>query len=568
MTQMQVHQWMQESEQILNQARQAIEESRSEQVRQLAEQLPDSAAESDAPISMAIAGQYSAGKSTIVKALTGREDIATGAGITTDQIHIYEWNGIRVVDTPGIDTSIRPEHDELAYDAISRADLLMFVITSGLFDSHIAGEYRRLTIDRGKGYETILVVNKMGHHAEGNSAEAQAIITEALREPLAPFSPEDLLIAFTDAESALEARVETDPEATAYLEGEGNLDGLVENLNMLVHQKGLAARQTTALYAIEQVLQTAIEREPTEDPDADALALIYNQHIRTINESRTLLRTSVHSAIDHATSQIRNAGADLAGHFHPEATSGEIDAASKRTEKRIDDIVTELVRETEEIARQITPDLDARLRDLNESEFHRKTFSNIEMRGQGQSWTGAAKVTADGTRKLGRLAKDLSINSSAVAQGATGLARFSGSAAHGAVLNIGHLFGYSFRPWQAVRFASFIGRAAPFLPIAGAVIDIALQAYEEHRERQRSRKMEELRQEVRNEFLKISAEVGGTFAREWDKIIEEAMDKPLAELNSRRQELNNLRQEQNEHLGHLGAAFQSAQDLIRRIHAA
>ena len=53
-------------------------------------------------IRLVFAGQYSAGKSSILKMLTGRADIAIGADITTQQAHTYDWNGIEVVDTPGI----------------------------------------------------------------------------------------------------------------------------------------------------------------------------------------------------------------------------------------------------------------------------------------------------------------------------------------------------------------------------------------------------------------------------------------------------------------------------------
>ena len=46
-------------------------------------------------IKLVFAGQYSAGKSSILKMLTGRNDIAIGAGITTQKAHSYDWNGLR-----------------------------------------------------------------------------------------------------------------------------------------------------------------------------------------------------------------------------------------------------------------------------------------------------------------------------------------------------------------------------------------------------------------------------------------------------------------------------------------
>ena len=69
-----------------------------------------------AAIKLVFAGQYSAGKSSILKMLTERTDIAIGADITTQQAHTYDWNGIEVVDTPGIHTQLRPDHDEISYN--------------------------------------------------------------------------------------------------------------------------------------------------------------------------------------------------------------------------------------------------------------------------------------------------------------------------------------------------------------------------------------------------------------------------------------------------------------------
>ena len=73
-------------------------------------------------IRLVFAGQYSAGKSTIIKNLTGRTDIRTGGGITTEEVQEYDWNGIKIIDTPGIHTEQRPDHDEKSYQAILALD--------------------------------------------------------------------------------------------------------------------------------------------------------------------------------------------------------------------------------------------------------------------------------------------------------------------------------------------------------------------------------------------------------------------------------------------------------------
>ena len=137
-------------------------------------------AEKSDRVRIVFAGQYSAGKSSIIKMLTGDDTVATGAEITTQETHTYEWNGLEIVDTPGVHTTLRPDHDEISYKAIAAADILVFVVTNELFDSYMADHFRRLAIDKDKAGEMILVVNKMDRAAGGNTPAQQDIIREDL----------------------------------------------------------------------------------------------------------------------------------------------------------------------------------------------------------------------------------------------------------------------------------------------------------------------------------------------------------------------------------------------------
>ena len=84
------------------------------------------------PVSLVFAGQYSAGKSTIIRALTHDPTIVSGLGVTTTETHCYNWNGLNVIDTPGICTGRYSDHDEKAQRAIANADMLVYVVTEDL----------------------------------------------------------------------------------------------------------------------------------------------------------------------------------------------------------------------------------------------------------------------------------------------------------------------------------------------------------------------------------------------------------------------------------------------------
>ena len=55
-----------------------------------------------AALTVAFVGQYNAGKSTTISALTGRRDVRIDSDVATNETSVYQWNGIKVIDTPGL----------------------------------------------------------------------------------------------------------------------------------------------------------------------------------------------------------------------------------------------------------------------------------------------------------------------------------------------------------------------------------------------------------------------------------------------------------------------------------
>lgn len=79
-----------------------------------------------------------------------------------------------------------------------------------------------------------------------------------------------------------------------------------------------------------------------------------------------------------------------------------------------------------------------------------------------------------------------------------GISSASGSSLHNIVLNVGHFFGKSFRPWEAVRWASNIAKVAKFgIPVITAGIDIWMQLHEEKKENERLTQIKE----SKNQFI-------------------------------------------------------------------
>lgn len=81
--------------------------------------------------SIALFGRTMTGKSTLMEILTDGDgrSIGKGAQRTTRDVRTYHWKGLRITDVPGVAAFEGAEDEKLAFEAASKADLVLFLIT-------------------------------------------------------------------------------------------------------------------------------------------------------------------------------------------------------------------------------------------------------------------------------------------------------------------------------------------------------------------------------------------------------------------------------------------------------
>ncbi|MBW4599106.1 MAG: 50S ribosome-binding GTPase [Calothrix sp. FI2-JRJ7] len=108
--------------------------------------------------SIAFMGKTKAGKSTLHAIMTGEgwDAIGVGKQRTTRSNRVYEWNNLRIIDTPGIGAPDGKTDEEIAQSVISESDVICYVVTN---DSIQESEFKFLRLLKENAKPLIILLN-------------------------------------------------------------------------------------------------------------------------------------------------------------------------------------------------------------------------------------------------------------------------------------------------------------------------------------------------------------------------------------------------------------------------
>ena len=337
--------------------------------------LPKTFPDDSDKIKLVFIGQFSAGKSSLIKMLTG-EDVEIGAAITTQTATPYEWNGLEIIDTPGIHTELRPDHDEITYGQINHAALLIFVITNEGFSQHIGDHFRELAIKQKRAANMVLVVNKMDRTALGNVREQQQIIYADLKKVTTPYDPKQLYISFTDTESYFNALAESDERRKQRRLEKSGREVFIANLNRFVAEKGILQKINLPLNTIAAEIRSA-SGGSFADKDIQSL-------IATDNKRKEILLDSKRQCLNDINALVANFKAEISQLGRETAESAVNSGDNKKAQEIItaaNDKVHDLYKDySEKIfarVKETLKDLDKTLTDYDNSAFVMQVNKNI-----------------------------------------------------------------------------------------------------------------------------------------------------------------------------------------------
>ena len=433
-------------------------------------------------LSIAFVGQYSSGKSTIISAMTGNKHIKIDANVATDTVSKYDWHDIILMDTPGILAGKVERHDEATKNALKESDLIFYVLTSQLFDDVVFNNFIDLAYNQHLADKMFIVINKMGMES-GEYDELVKNYTQSLNKTFSEkgYNIEDFPISFIDANDYIDGVEENDPEFIEL----SHFEHFVDMLNTFVEQKGLIKKQFDTPVRILQSYLKNIEVSTVDKTLCD----FYNQFEQKLTSSQKEIKRDVEQILYSFDSSSMNEVINLSNEI------GSIDETewTKKQNNLNDRLKTMISDASDRIETLINQSYDRLLQEINEfsgKDALVKYAESIEGKINSPSVSIEEKKSLTIQKKSLDLLRQGANKVSGMAPGVDklfgGISGASGSSLHEVVLNIGHFFGKSFKPWEAVKWASNIAKVAKFgIPVLTAGIDIWMQLREDKKENER-----------------------------------------------------------------------------------
>lgn len=527
---------------------------------------------------LVLTGQFSSGKSSLIKALTDATvDPHIDADVATDAISEYDWDGaVTLVDTPGVQSGLR-EHDDLALAAIGDGDFVLFVVTVGLFDD-AAREFLRHVVVRGrKAGQTIAVVTQAGKTAAGPGVRA-----EAVRSAL---GTAEYTLPLAEVDSVYYLRsLEPGPRSEALRERSG-IDHLRTLINELSEGQGELAKLRQPLQLVRQLADEAQALFLEEPLDLDGL--------RTVTAQRSALaerRLAIADEVSTAEQAFKAACLHDVSRFVAHVTTlEEQQAPDHRREEASRDLGVALDRHAARWATRVNLILEDELARLGShlAEISERPQA-LALLGRGSPverpnsvvidhGPGGARQTTEDRRGRPGLAvrpwvgfvRDQLEEVGRIfppGKGIKGIADAQGGEGHKLVLEVGHLFGKKFRPWEGVRVAAYVGKAAKVLGVAvqaGLVVGEVVR--DERRALEAHRQVEQAQFAVITELMgradEISADLGASLSR----VLDEAFGEVSKHLDDAHQAIVDVALGRDEDVRELNGIARDADALLARL---
>lgn len=463
-------------------------------------------------------GQYTAGKSTIISALTSNRSIEIDSDIATSITADYKWNGVTLTDTPGLYTENK-EHDDITIDMIKKSNLLIYCITSDLFNQYTLHDFEKWAFEAGYAGKMFLVINKMSKEA-GEYIDLVENYTESLNKSLVPHSMKEFPCSFFDAKDYKDGIDDSDRELIEY----SHFEDFIIQLNAFIKQKGLLGKLDTPIMIMKSSINDMLQKV-TNDDTSKAYNALLSRIEKKVDQQRNQVFIDARNIIRRGLKPISDKGYEISRKIGIEDVDFSEEDINELISKSCEDINAKLSVLCEQSIENLNKEIEGVLNSSTAEYFFNSVNSNYDgkkhiferketkfNRAQFESITGIIE---------GITGKTIGLST----QGGVASASFfikaseaSGSQMHKVVLEVGSKLGHKFRPWEAVKIAKNIGNVAKFAGPAISVLGLIFDLKETVDEQTKSKKIQAEQIKYRQEYIDIVDELENQYSKELDGI--------------------------------------------------
>jgi predicted GTPase/polyhydroxyalkanoate synthesis regulator phasin len=500
-------------------------------------------------LSIAFIGQYNAGKSTLIKALTGDESVRISAEICTDKVTEYAWQDVLLLDTPGIYAG-NTEHDDITLERISKCDLLVFVVPNELFNPQGAAFFQTVANQMQRVGQMVLVVNKMSRES-GSPEDLLSTITQIIE----PYHSQDFYTCFIDADSSLKSQ---DPKYIKYqqsLQAKSNFNDFLDSLQKLIQKNELSAKLVTPLHRAVDTLEKSLNFLSTGDKTTRDLLEILRRKKNIIQASQTRARNAYRSELAKLKHEVIMLDEKIASMIDGHHTKEDIEVEIEKVTKEITTLSEKIIGKIQAHLQEELINLQNKLEELQNSPLGKTIAREITINLVDSKRINDPNIPD----KFGK-----SILEKQGGKILEELGKLSSKVSRDLVYNIGKFLGFKFKPWGAVNGAKFIKGLGPFIAGAGVLFDAAMIAKEEYDDQENQRQLRNARNQVREEFRKLAEKM----VKDYELNIEEAItfyDDELNDIENKQQELRNFDQSKHEILTQIENKRQEIKQEIKQL---
>ncbi|MDD7793825.1 GTPase [Clostridium sp. 'White wine YQ'] len=504
------------------------------------EKLKSVIPDSDAPLTIALVGEYDVGKSSIIKALTGK-DVLINSNVATSEVKIFQYQGLKLIDLPGTLSGLE-EHDEMAFRAAADSDLLIYVITNELFNSYnIQAFFDTMNLLK-KSKQCMLVINQIDrvNLMDRSIDEAIGIMKEELTIRLQPYNIEQFSPIFISARNYIDSLEEDDDEIKSELYESSRITSLIDGLNTFCFNNRIIGRLSSPLQSILAILDSIRIASSDEGNEFDILNNYYSRQKRIFNECENKIKGNFNKLRIQKKQDILGLCLPIVQAFERKADPTEIEEVYDEADERLQEMIDSIADELQKSLKEPITELQEKLEE----------FENSPVSGEVKEIIYNAELKIDGLemgKKPVKIPEELKGN---IKRGIDDLGKAIGDNADDLAKHFVEIYKNmtktKFKPYGKIKMTDKVGKV---LGKAGKVLgwlavgwDLYCNVKEELDRDKWDKQLREFKAETKQKFVEVAKDFEQTIIAATDTFLKDEIQSKIKSIDAKRDELLNTNQ--------------------------